>query len=72
MPPILSASLANPGLPESNPFLWCSDALVVGSPGVGTTIDIYQSWSDPAIPQVLITGDGCQTGVVTADLIPLP
>jgi len=67
-----SRCVANPGLPESDPFLWCSDALVVGSPGFGTTIDIYQSWSDPAIPQVLITEDGCQTGVVTADLIPLP
>ena len=67
-----SRCVANPGLPESDPFLWCSDALVVGAPGAGVTIDIYASWSDPAIPQVLITEESCQTGVVTDDLIPLP
>ena len=67
-----SRCVANPGLPESDPFLWCSDALVIGTPGNGVTVDIYQSWSDPAIPQVLVTEGGGQTGVVTADLIPLP
>jgi hypothetical protein len=67
-----SRCVANPGLPESDPFLWCSDALVVGSPGFGTTIDIYQSWSYPGIPQTAVTEEGGQTGIVTSDLIPLP
>ncbi|HIA02484.1 MAG TPA: hypothetical protein EYN06_01080 [Myxococcales bacterium] len=66
-----SRCIANPGLPESDPFLWCSDALVCGSPGKANTIDIYQSWSSPANPQVLITETG-SSGVVTSDLIPLP
>jgi hypothetical protein len=67
-----SRCVANPGLPESDPFLWCSDALVVGSPGFGTTIDIYYSWSYPGDPQTSVTEEGGQTGVVTSDLIPLP
>jgi hypothetical protein len=65
-----SRCIANPGLPESDPFLWCSDAFVCGSPGKANTIDIYQSWSFPAVPQVLITETG-SSGVVTADLVPL-
>ncbi len=67
-----SRCVANPGLPQSDPFLWCSDALVIGTPGNGTTVDIYQSWSAPAHPQTHVTEEGGQTGVVTADLIPLP
>lgn len=63
--------VANPGIPIPDPFHWCSDALVLGPPGEAVTIDIYQSYSDPAVPQVLITGTG-STGVVTDDLIPMP
>jgi len=66
-----SRCVANPGLPPSDPFLWCSDALVVGPPGEAVTLDVYQSWSAPANPQVLITTPQA-TGVVTDDLIPLP
>jgi hypothetical protein len=63
-----SRCVANAGLPESDPFLWCSDALVVGPAGIGVTIDIYQSWSYPADPQTLVTGTA-STGVVTSDLV---
>jgi len=66
-----SRCVANPGLPTSDPFLWCSDALCVGPPGLAVTIDIYQGWSDPANPQTHMTATE-QTGVVTDDLIPLP
>lgn len=63
--------VANPGIPVSDPFHWCSDVLVVGPPGEAVTIDIYQSWSAPATPQVLITETN-QTGVVTDDLVSMP
>ena len=65
-----SRCVANPGLPLSDPYYWCSDALVVGPPGVGVTVDIYQSWSYPANPQTFVTGTG-STGVVTSDLVQL-
>jgi len=65
-----SRCIANPGLPESDPFHWCSDALVVGPPGIGVTLDIYWSWSDPATPQTAMTETEA-TGVVTSDLAPL-
>ena len=45
--------------------------MVVGPPGEAVTIDIYQSWSAPANPQVLITETN-QTGVVTDDLVAMP
>ncbi len=67
-----SRCVANPGHPQSNPFHWCSDALVIGPPGQGTTVDVYGSWSSPATPQAHVTEDGGETGVVTADLVPLP
>lgn len=63
--------VANGDLPTSSPYHWCSDALVVGPPGKGTTIDIYQSWSYPAMPQIVITQTEA-TGTYTDDLIPLP
>jgi hypothetical protein len=66
-----SRCVANPQLPQSNPIHWCSDALVVGPPGQGVTIDIYYSWSDPATPQTSVTKTEA-TGVVTDDLIALP
>jgi len=68
---LASRCVANPGYPQSNPFHFCSDALVIGPPGQGTTVDIYQSWSAPAHPQTHVTEEGGQTGVVTADLVPL-
>ena len=57
---------------KKNPFFFCSDALVIGPPGCGTTIDVYQSWSAPANPQAHVTEAGGQTGVVTDDLVDLP
>jgi len=66
-----SRCIANPGLPTSDPFLWCSDALVLGPPGEAVTIDIYYSWSWPGTPQVAITATNA-TGVVTDDLVSLP
>jgi hypothetical protein len=61
--------LAHPSMPPSNPYRWCSDALVVGQPGLGITVDVYRSWPDPATPQLLVTRTG-DTGEMTADLIP--
>ena len=68
---LASRCIANPGLPPSDPFYWCSDALVVGPDGIGVTVDIYFSWSYPADPQTAVTGTG-STGVVTSDLVPVP
>jgi len=67
-----SRCVAHPEMQQSDPFYWCSDALVIGTPGNGTTVDVYFSWSDPGTPQTVVTEDGCQTGIVTSDLIPLP
>jgi hypothetical protein len=64
--------VANPGKPQSDPFFFCSDALVVGPPGCGTTVDIYQDWEGTAKPQAYVTEDGDQTGVDTDDLVDLP
>ena len=65
-----SRCIANPGLPQSDPFHWCSDALVVGPPGIGVTLDIYWSWSYPATPQTAMTETDA-TGVITSDLVAL-
>ena len=63
-----SRCVADASRSESDPFHWCSDALVVGPPGIGVTIDIYYSWSYPATPHTSVTGTG-STGVVTSDLV---
>jgi hypothetical protein len=63
-----SRCVADASRPESDPFHWCSDALVVGPAGIGVTIDIYYSWSYPADPQTSVTGTA-STGVVTSDLV---
>jgi hypothetical protein len=67
-----SRCVANKDFQQDDPFYWCSDALVIGDPGNGTHVDLYQDWSEPANPQAYVTEECGQTGVVTDDLVPLP